>query len=150
MSDEISIDNNNKMNVDEIPPDNDNKPITNRKKAFGILRGVGYNINYIIGAGIFNPDGIWLLVRSPGIALLLYILCFLISLLSSSVYIELGIRSLPSGIGEQKYITDATDPRVNFGHMFSFVAIFVILPGIIVAESYTAAQYLLFFFRGSS
>ncbi|KAF0332971.1 amino acid transporter [Gigaspora margarita] len=150
MSDEISIDNNNKMNVDEIPPDNDNKPITNRKTAFGILRGVGYNINYIIGAGIFNPDGIWLLVQSPGIALLLYILCFLISLLSSSVYIELGIRSLPRGIGEQKYITDATDPKGNFGHMFSFVAIFVILPGIIVAESYTAAQYLLFFFRGNS
>ncbi|RIB28510.1 hypothetical protein C2G38_2059120, partial [Gigaspora rosea] len=52
-------------------------------------------------------------------------------------------------IGEQKYITDAFYPRRNFGHMFSFVAIFVILPGIIVAESYTAAQYLLFCFRGN-
>ncbi|KAF0505212.1 amino acid transporter [Gigaspora margarita] len=150
MSDEISNDNDNEMFVDEIPPDDDKKPITNRKKASGILRGIGYNINYIIGAGIFNPDGIWLLVGSPGIALILYILCFLISLLSSSVYIELGIRSLPSGIGEQKYITDAFFPKKNFGHMFSFVAIFVILPGIIVAESYTAAQYLLFCFRGNS
>ncbi|CAG8815358.1 18004_t:CDS:2, partial [Gigaspora rosea] len=71
----------------------------------------------------FNPGNIWMLVQSPGITLVLYIICFFISLLGSSVYIELGIRSLPSGIGEQKYITDAFFPRRNFGHVFSFVAI---------------------------
>ena len=46
--------NDNRMNADEIPPDNDNRPITNRKKASGILRGIRYNINYIIGAGLFE------------------------------------------------------------------------------------------------
>ncbi|RIB03428.1 hypothetical protein C2G38_2225049 [Gigaspora rosea] len=118
-----------------------------RKTFLGILRGIGYNINYIIGQDAFNPGNIWMLVQSPGITLVLYIICFFISLLGSSVYIELGIRSLPSGIGEQKYITDAFFPRRNFGHVFSFVAIFIMFPSLIVAESFNSSQYFLYCFR---
>ncbi|KAF0542088.1 amino acid transporter [Gigaspora margarita] len=106
---------------DNIPFDNDNRE---KRTYIGILRGIGYNINYIIGQNAFNPGNIWMLVQSPGITLVLYLICFFISLLGSSVYIELGIRSLPSGIGEQKYISDAFFPKRNFGHVFSFVAIF--------------------------
>ncbi|RIB11292.1 amino acid permease-domain-containing protein [Gigaspora rosea] len=131
------------------PLDNYNVTITNRMKSLGILYGIGYNLNCIIGADIFKPDNIWILVQSPGVALVLYYVCNSISLLGSSVYIELGIRSLPYGIGEQKYITDALRSKRNAGHVFSFVAIFVIFPGIIVAESYTSAQYLLYCFRGN-
>ncbi|CAG8799533.1 17651_t:CDS:2, partial [Gigaspora margarita] len=98
---------------------------------------------------IFNPDSIWILAQSPGIVLVLYVVCGIISFLGSLVYIELGIRSLPSGIGEQKYITDAFHPKKNVGHVFSFAAIFIILPGAIVAESYICAQYFLFSFRGN-
>ncbi|CAG8707217.1 21719_t:CDS:2, partial [Dentiscutata erythropus] len=125
----------------------DNEGITTYKKTCGILYGIGYNINNIIGAGIFNPESIWILVHSPGIAIVLYVVCGIISLLGSSVYIELGIRSLHSGIGEQKYITDAFYPKKNFGHVFSFVAIFVTFPGAIVAEFYGSTQFLLYAFR---
>ncbi|CAG8838237.1 17000_t:CDS:2, partial [Gigaspora margarita] len=158
MSDEISIDRITNE-IDEIPIESDNRtrPIDNynvtiayKKKAFGILYGIGYNINCIIGADIFKPENIWILVQSPGVVLVLYVVCGIISFLGSSVYIELGIRTLPCGIGEQKYITDAFHPKRNVGHVFSFVAIFVIFPGIIVAESYTSAQYLLYCFRGNS
>ncbi|CAG8785495.1 13270_t:CDS:2 [Gigaspora margarita] len=100
-----------------------NRPITLCEQITGILYGVGYNINYMIGEDAFNPDSIWILVQSPGIALMLHIVCGIISFLGSLIYIELGIRSLPSGIGEQKYITDALYPKKNVGHVFSFVAI---------------------------
>ncbi|KAF0493591.1 amino acid transporter [Gigaspora margarita] len=124
--------------------ENDN----NVKHRLNMLGGIGYNINRIIGAGIFNPDSIWILVQSPGIALVLFVVCGIISLLGSSIYIELGIRALPKGIGEQKYITDAFPGWRNVGHIFSFVVIFIILPGAIVADSYSSAQYLLYVFRG--
>ncbi|CAG8838945.1 25036_t:CDS:2, partial [Gigaspora margarita] len=42
--------------------------------------------------------GIWMLVQSPGIVLVLFVVCGIISLLGSSIYVELGIRSLPRGI----------------------------------------------------
>ncbi|CAG8667258.1 3025_t:CDS:10 [Dentiscutata erythropus] len=73
--------------------------------------------------GIFNVDRIWILAQSPGIALVLFVVCGIISLFGSFIYIELGIRSLPRGIGEQKYITDAFPEWRNFGHVFSFVVI---------------------------
>ncbi|RIB28505.1 hypothetical protein C2G38_1458902 [Gigaspora rosea] len=143
MSCEISLDKDDGAIINEMPLENDNRTITNRNKTLGILYGLGYNLNYIIGENAFSPDNIWILVHSPGITLVLYIIGGIISLLGSSIYIELGIRSLPKGIGEQKYITDAFHPKRNVGHVFSFVAI-----GIIVAESFTSAKYLLYCFRG--
>ncbi|CAG8619094.1 9707_t:CDS:10, partial [Scutellospora calospora] len=75
----------------------------------------GFNINRIIGGGIFDSDSIWILVQSPGITLVLYVVCGFISLLGSLIYIELGIISLPKG----KYSINWTDifnkPSPNFG-----------------------------------
>ncbi|RIB11649.1 amino acid permease-domain-containing protein [Gigaspora rosea] len=146
MDDKITLNSDNSIATSTLS--RDNSTITNSKKTLGILYGIGYNINYIIGAGIFNPDSLWILAP-PGTVLVLYVVCGIISFFGSLVYIELGIRSLPSGIGEQKYITDAFHPKENVGHVFSFAAIFIILPGAIVAESYINAQYLLYPFRGN-
>ncbi|CAG8481005.1 20483_t:CDS:2 [Gigaspora margarita] len=118
-----------------------------REKFLGILEGAGYNINRIIGGGIFNPDSIWMIVGSPGVVLMFWILGGLISSLGASIYIELGIRSLPKGIGEQRYIDNAFQNRRNLGHIFSFVVIFIIWPGAIIADSYACAQYLFYIFR---
>lgn len=89
-----------------------------------------------------------MLVQSPGIALILWIIGGFVSLLGSLVYIELGIRTFPSGIGEQKYIEDAFPHTNNLGHIFSFVAIFAIFPGSIIADSYTSAKYFLYAIQG--
>ncbi|RIB29705.1 amino acid permease-domain-containing protein [Gigaspora rosea] len=121
--------------------------IPNYRMILGILYGVGININRILGKGIFNLDIIFKLV-SPGIALVLFAFCAIISLLGGLIYNELGIRSLPHGIGEQKYITDAYPKERNLGHVFSYVIIFIILPGAMVADSYNCSQYILFVFRG--
>ncbi|CAG8669083.1 38724_t:CDS:10, partial [Gigaspora margarita] len=134
-------------NPDALPP----KQIDRKKENFlGILGGVGYNINHIIGAGIFNPDNIWVLVRSPGVILMFWILGGFISLLATLIYIELGIKALPKGIGEQRYIDHAFPNKPNLGHIFSFVVIIIILPGGIIADSYVCAQYLFHMFRLNS
>ncbi|RIB10461.1 amino acid/polyamine transporter I [Gigaspora rosea] len=126
-------------------------PKKNNKPILGILTGAGFNINQIIGAGIFqNPGVIWLLVQSPGIALILWIIGGFMSLLGSLIYIELGLRTFPSGIGEQKYIEEAFPQIKNLGHIFSFVAIFAIIPGGVIADSYTSAKYLLYAIQGDT
>ncbi|CAG8532790.1 16694_t:CDS:2 [Dentiscutata heterogama] len=122
--------------------------VDRRRETFlGIMGGVGYNTNHIIGAGIFNTDKIWLLVGSPGVILIFFIFGGFMSLLGALIYIELGIRSLPKGIGEQRYIENAFPGKKNFGHIFSFVVIIIILPGAIIADSYACAQHLLYLFN---
>ncbi|CAG8681329.1 671_t:CDS:10 [Dentiscutata erythropus] len=118
-----------------------------RENFLGIIGGAGYNINHIIGAGIFNPDNIWILVGSPAIILVFWILGGIISLIGTLIYIELGIRSLPKGIGEQRYIENAFPSKKNLGHIFSFVAIIIILPAAIIADTYACAQHLLYLFN---
>ncbi|CAG8574201.1 8986_t:CDS:2, partial [Racocetra persica] len=85
---------------------------------------------------------------SPGIALVLWVVGGFISLFGGLVYAELGIRAFPRGIGEQFYIEDAF--QNNLGYIFSFVAIFAIFPGSIIADSYTSARYFLYAIRGNS
>ncbi|CAG8790144.1 25004_t:CDS:2, partial [Cetraspora pellucida] len=121
----------------------------NKEKFLDKISGAGYNINHMIGAGIFrNPGFIWFLIKSPGIALILWVVGGIVSLFGSLVYIELGIRAFPRGIGEQIYIDDAF--KRNLGHIFSFVAIFAIFPGSIIADSFTSARYLLYAIQGNS
>ncbi|CAG8443498.1 11295_t:CDS:2 [Dentiscutata erythropus] len=121
-------------------------PDKKRKNFLGILGGVGYNVNHIIGAGIFDPDDIWTLMGSPGVVLMFWILGGIISLFGTLIYTELGIRSLPKGIGEQRYIDNAFPSKKHLGHVFSFVAITIIFPVVIIADAYSCAQHLLYLF----
>ncbi|CAG8449109.1 766_t:CDS:2, partial [Dentiscutata heterogama] len=95
-------------------------PETGRKKILKTSSGLGYNINHIIGAGIFiTPSNVWRLVQSPGSALMLWIVGGLISLFGSMIYVELGSR-FPEGSGEQKYLEETFDIN-RIAHIFSFV-----------------------------
>ncbi|CAG8612647.1 16883_t:CDS:2 [Cetraspora pellucida] len=129
----------------QISPSNNNE----KEKVLNKFSGAGYNINQIIGAGIFQTPGfIWWQIQSPGIALILWVVGGIVSLFGGLVYIKLSIRAFPRGIGEQIYIDDAF--KRNLGHIFSFVAIFAIFPGAIIADSYTFARYLLYAIQGNS
>ncbi|RIB26299.1 hypothetical protein C2G38_2163691 [Gigaspora rosea] len=67
------------------------KPEIERKndKILKTSSGLGYNINHIIGAGIFiTPSNVWGLAQSPGSALMLWIFGGFVSLLGSSIYVE--------------------------------------------------------------
>ncbi|CAG8490140.1 9407_t:CDS:10 [Dentiscutata erythropus] len=106
---------------------------TRRKKILKTSSGLGYNVNHIIGAGIFiTPSNVWRLAQSPGSALMLWISGGLISLFGSMIYVELGSR-FPEGSGEQKYLEET-----------------IILPGAIIADSYACSKYILYAFKGNS
>ncbi|CAG8571726.1 15273_t:CDS:10, partial [Cetraspora pellucida] len=133
-------------NNSDLVPGEDIPPIT-RERIISAFSGLGFNINNIIGAGIFvTPTSIWKLVQSPGKALILWIVGGLISLFGSMIYVELGLK-FPRGSGEQKYLEETFEGH-NFGHIFSFVMITIILPGAIIADSYASSTYLLYAIKG--
>ncbi|CAG8589145.1 21933_t:CDS:2, partial [Racocetra persica] len=81
--------NNNQGLGEDIALGEDIPPLI-RKGIISIFSGLlGFNINNIIGAGIFvTPTSIWRLVQSPGTALMLWIAGGLISLFGSMIYVE--------------------------------------------------------------
>ncbi|CAG8622418.1 7176_t:CDS:2, partial [Scutellospora calospora] len=59
------------------------------ERYLGATEGIAFNINSIIGSGIFlTPGNVWRLTKSPGAALLFWIVGGLISLLGSLIYAE--------------------------------------------------------------
>ncbi|CAG8633309.1 27797_t:CDS:10, partial [Racocetra persica] len=99
------------QNNDKVGPDMPEVEVD--KKIIQATSGFGYNINHIIGAGIFIiPSSIWRLALSPGSALMFWIAGALISLFGSMIYVELGARC-PDGSGEQKYLEEAFDKKDN-------------------------------------
>ncbi|KAF0366919.1 high-affinity methionine permease [Gigaspora margarita] len=123
----------------------------NFEKILGITGGVAYNINEIIGSGIFlTPGNVWRLTQSPGITLIFWIVGGLFSFLGSSVYALLS-EMLPDGAGELLYL-DETFPRPKriIAQIFSHAMILVMRPASIVADSYVTSQYILFAIRGES
>ncbi|CAG8469756.1 6276_t:CDS:2 [Gigaspora rosea] len=112
-------------------------------------RGMIYNINNIIGCGIFViPGDVWRLVRSPGAALILWLIGGVFSFLSSLVFRELGIM-FPRA-GELQYIKETFYRRPISIHIFSFAMIFVMRPTAIVANTYFASLYLIYAIRGKN
>ncbi|RIB24262.1 amino acid/polyamine transporter I [Gigaspora rosea] len=138
------------MNMDEEASENTANQI-NFEKILGITGGVTYNINEIIGSGIFlTPGNVWRLTKSPGITLIFWIVGGLFSFLGSSVYALLS-EMLPDGAGELLYLDEAfPKPKRIIAQIFSHAMIFVMRPASIVADSYATSQYILFAIRGES
>ncbi|CAG8443487.1 8540_t:CDS:2, partial [Scutellospora calospora] len=119
-----------------------------RKKILHTISGLGFNLNNIIGAGIFIiPSSVWRLTQSPGSALILWIVGGLISLFGSMIYVELGTR-FSDGSGEQRYLEETFGDLTNFGHIFSFIIITGILPGMILADAYACSESILYAIKG--
>ncbi|CAG8584844.1 1965_t:CDS:10 [Cetraspora pellucida] len=111
----------------DIPPGREQE----RKEIINRISGLEFNINHIIGAGIFIiPSTIWRLVQSPGTALMFWLAGGLISLLGSTIYVELGSRC-PKGSGEQKYLEEAFNDQNK------------------PADSYACAKYFLYAVKGN-
>ncbi|GBC02261.1 hypothetical protein RclHR1_04530003 [Rhizophagus clarus] len=121
----------------------------NKDKLFGIVYGVGVNVNNVIGSGIVTSPGIiWKAVKSPEVVLLLWLICGLVALSGSLSYVELGVIHKISG-GETKYLQTAyPHPRDMMSYLFSFMYIFAIQPGILSAILQSAAQYFWFTING--
>ncbi|CAG8774474.1 7540_t:CDS:2, partial [Dentiscutata heterogama] len=60
-----------------------------REKLLYTISGLEYDINNVIGAGIFvTPSSVWRLVQSPGATLMLWLAGGFISLFGSMIYVE--------------------------------------------------------------
>ncbi|CAG8473708.1 36547_t:CDS:2 [Gigaspora margarita] len=110
--------------------------------------GMIYNINNIIGCGIFViPGDVWRLIRSPGAALILWLIGGVFSFLSSLVFHELGMM-FPRA-GELQYIKETFYRRPISIHVFSFAMILCVCLTI-VADTYFASLYLIYAIRGEN
>ncbi|RIA91898.1 amino acid/polyamine transporter I [Glomus cerebriforme] len=134
--------------MDETDPEM-NGEIVKKSGLLGVVYGIGMNINGIIGSGIVTSPGIiWKAVKSPKIVLFLWLVGGIVSMSGSLSYVELGVTHKVSG-GEIKYLETAyPNPKFMMSHLFSFMFIFAIQPGIISAVLQSAAQYFWYTIKG--
>ncbi|CAG8598640.1 11889_t:CDS:10 [Ambispora leptoticha] len=131
--------------VDSVDSDSQFSDEERRTKILGVFAGIGNNCNNMVGAGIFSSPGLVLhKVKSPGIALILWLIGGIVALCGSLSYVELG-SSLSDGGGETIYLKTAFPrPRALFSYMFSFTMIVAIRPGAISADANVVAQYFVY------
>ncbi|CAG8590703.1 5510_t:CDS:2 [Ambispora gerdemannii] len=121
-----------------------------KTKPLGTLAGIGNNCNNMIGAGIFSSPGLVLNeIRSPGIALVLWVVGGIATLFGSLSYVELG-SSMPDGGGETVYLEQAYPrPKALLSYMFSFTMIVAIQPAYTSAIASVFAQYFLYLVKAT-
>ncbi|CAG8736948.1 27743_t:CDS:2, partial [Gigaspora margarita] len=103
---------------------------------------LGEAINLIIGIFI-APGNIWRLVRSPGHALIFWIVGGLIKLYSFFVW-----KLSEKGQFDSNIYGFAFDHQL-FKFLFGFATVNIIIPGAIIANSFVASKYLLYAIQGA-
>ncbi|XP_074657138.1 Y+L amino acid transporter 2-like [Tubulanus polymorphus] len=87
----------------------------NLKRTLGIRSSVSCIVGIIIGSGIFlSPQGVILYCHSPGLSLIVWVLCGVYALLGAMCYAELGTTYAASG-GAYTYL------MAMFGEMPAFL-----------------------------
>lgn len=140
VSERIINDDNNKDN--DSPSDG-----VKMKKELGLLDGVAIIVGVIIGSGIFvSPKGVLKFSGSIGIAILVWILSGVLSMIGALCYTELGTM-IPKSGGDYAYIKEAFGPLPAF--LYLWVALFILVPTGNAITSITFAQYILQPFWGT-
>jgi len=114
---------------------------TKLKRNLGLFDGVSIIVGIIVGSGIFvSPKGVLLYSGSPGLALVVWALSGLLSLIGALCYAELGTM-IPQSGGDYAYIRMAFGPLPAFLYLWS--ALIVIMPAGNAITALTFANYVL-------
>lgn len=125
----------------EIIDQNSNSTKVRLKRQLGLIEGVSIIIGVIVGSGIFvTPKGVLGEAGSPGVAIIIWILCGLLSWLGAQCFAELG-TCMPASGGDYSYINKAYGSLPSF--LFLWVTVMIIIPGGNAVAALTFANYLL-------
>jgi len=111
------------------------------ERKIGLWNGVAIIIGVIVGSGIFiSPTGVFLAAGSIGVALIVWALCGLLSLMGALCMAELGTSISDSG-GDYSYIKLAYGPCLSY--LYLWVTMLIILPCSNAIAALTFANYVL-------
>jgi len=114
---------------------------TKLKRELGLFNGVGIIIGIIVGSGIFvSPKGVLLFAGSPGLAIVVWVVSGVISMVGAICYAELGTM-IPKSGGDYAYIHEAFGGLPAFLYVWS--ALVVIMPTGNAITALTFANYIL-------
>ena len=110
------------------------------KKTMGLMSGCNVCIGTIIGSGIFvSPGGVLRYTGSIGLALVVWIICGLVSAIGAYCYSELGLLIRKSG-GDYAYVHYTFGPFVGFIRLW--VECVIVRPSLIAIVALTFAKYV--------
>ena len=110
------------------------------KKSMGLVSGICIIVGCIIGSGIFvSPGGVLLGTGSINLALIVWILCGIFSMIGAYCYAELGLCMKKSG-GDYAYIHYTFGPFIAFMRLWA--ECLIVRPCTVAIVSLTFSKYI--------
>jgi len=134
-----TVDEKSKLEKMELDETKDGEEKVGLKPRLGLLQGCNIIVGCIIGSGIFvSPGGVLKNTGSINMALVVWMLCGLFSMVGAYCYAELGILIKSSG-GDYSYILYTFGPFVGFVRLWAECA--VVRPCTITIVALTFSTY---------
>ena len=129
-----------KQPVQPTPQPDDNQTVSLKPK-ISLVNGITVIVGSIIGSGIFvSPKGVLENTGSVGLALIVWLVCGLFSLIGSYCFAELGTAIVRSG-ADYAYIFEAFGPFLAFLRLW--VEALVVRPCTTAIVALTFAYYVI-------